>query len=182
MADPTVAHSLYDTLKDFQPLIAASVAAIAAAIAYFTAMARVHFDRETRDIERVRQHLGLLLWLQAVAARTAVITRVIVAQTATEQLAYKTLVVVTPKMTAEFDDAWKESSSIPIEAFKQFERSRYFLEFARQVIAAAELQPGSIDDLTIENLILANKEVHAASAKLAEELDAPIGELRKKLR
>lgn len=54
-------HALYDILKDFQPLVAAFIALIAAGTAYRGAMARVNFDRELSERQGVKDRLGLYL-------------------------------------------------------------------------------------------------------------------------
>jgi len=65
MADTTTAagaaHTLYDVLKDFQPMIAALVALAAASLAYRGAMAKVELDREMAARQRAKDRLGLLL-------------------------------------------------------------------------------------------------------------------------
>jgi len=49
------------TLKDWQPLIASVVALSAAALAYNAAMAKVDYDKVTRDRDERRKRLGIYL-------------------------------------------------------------------------------------------------------------------------
>jgi hypothetical protein len=56
-------RTLYDVLKDFQPLIAALVALIAASLAYRGANAKVNFDREIAKRQHTKERLGLYIRL-----------------------------------------------------------------------------------------------------------------------
>jgi hypothetical protein len=186
MADtPTAvdaAHTLYGTLKDFQPLIAAGVAAFATVMAYLAQNIRVRFDRETRDSDRTIQALGVLLRLQAVANRTSKITQVI---SNTNQPSYEILAAMVPKMPQEFDDAWNQPTSIPTTAFEHLETARYFIEFWQMVIRQNTTLEG-VNEKTrasiVESLVHGVKTVDDASEKLANSLDDRIKELRGKLK
>jgi hypothetical protein len=55
----------YEVVRDFQPTIAAIVAAIAATIAYRAAMAKINLDRELIEREHAKERLGLYIRLRA---------------------------------------------------------------------------------------------------------------------
>ncbi|WP_439363100.1 hypothetical protein ACNJYD_19935 [Bradyrhizobium sp. DASA03005] len=59
------AHTLYDTLKDFQPTVAALVAFSAAGLAFVAAMAKVRFDSREAERKRAAEELALFQRLRA---------------------------------------------------------------------------------------------------------------------
>jgi hypothetical protein len=60
-------HSPYDVLKDFQPIIAALVALLAASLAYRGAMAKVKFDERLQEGKRLGLYLRLRSQLAALS-------------------------------------------------------------------------------------------------------------------
>jgi hypothetical protein len=52
-------HSPYDVAKDFQPIVAALIALLAARFAYRAAMARMRFDGRLQDGKRLGLYLRL---------------------------------------------------------------------------------------------------------------------------
>lgn len=64
MADPEP-HTIYNTLKDFQPIIAALIAVGAACVALLGVMARVRFDGREAERKRASEELALFQRLRA---------------------------------------------------------------------------------------------------------------------
>ncbi|WBL75618.1 hypothetical protein I3J27_21535 [Bradyrhizobium xenonodulans] len=122
------AHSLYDFVKDFQPMFAAAVALTAAAIAYRGVMAKVNFDRSIDS--RTQRSIDLALFLRLrtqleSAASLALILRQNLNSPSMRQMKVdwdKTLYWECD--VSELDEAWKHLDRIPTPCIIAVARAR----------------------------------------------------------
>jgi hypothetical protein len=147
MADTTTAagaaHTLYDVLKDFQPMIAALVALAAASLAYRGAMAKVELDREMAARQRAKDRLGLLLRftsqlrrMKSETERNANSIKTMVETAAREnarRIDYWGKADFSLEQFGEIDRAWDQLELLPSEAFELLEKLREDLLFMTSV-------------------------------------------------
>jgi len=135
MSDPAATKetvgALYQILKDFQPTLAALVALTAAAFAYRSAMAKVNYDREVRNEDRMNTKAALLLqlraasayWLSHFATKTSA------------DLAFELFAPLIPKSIPEFDDAWRQLPSLPRSSMPYIDSVRACLRNCHEALS-----------------------------------------------
>jgi hypothetical protein len=177
MADPAP-HTLYDTLKDFQPALAAGIALIAASIAYLGATAKVRLDRETaeRDLANQRLSLYLRLRLEAIVAGTTAsdIARLIEANRGFSAVQLLKTYEMTPLClnTPATEEVWLNLHFLPIDCAKSLQNFKNGVFVLRQIVANDRPpHPSTERDLTH---ILGSVAEHGV--EIARELDCLIAE------
>jgi hypothetical protein len=167
MADPTAAQALYDaikgfmststprphpwwydTLKDFQPSVAAAIALIAAALAYWSATAKIRSDRMTAAADRIERKAGVLLRLRSgveVIAANYETARENMAAVIQKNIdlpddAFIGWVDVQMKtFNDELNEAWTQLTFLPLDAHRP-------LQFIRVMCHNLELARARLDD------------------------------------
>jgi hypothetical protein len=120
-------HGLYDIAKDFQPALSATIALVAAGVAFFVGMAKVNVDRRGAAFQRVSSQLGICLRVRSRAGNLDDLAKTIKSWlergTPDPEKLYQ-LLKAWPS-ASELDEAWKVVESMPRDAMEHFETVLY---------------------------------------------------------
>jgi len=128
--------------KEWQTLLAAMIALLAAAIAYQGAMAKVNQDRQMKDEELLREKTGLYLRLQFSLQALETGLQQLEENTRwwvnPEKLDHKPIVdEVVPKIDnhPEINEAWEKLEYFSVPISRELHRVRLFLRFLSHLLA-----------------------------------------------
>jgi hypothetical protein len=180
----------YEVIRDFQPTIAAFVAAIAAAIAYHAATAKIRLDRETIEREHTKERLGLYIRLRAELRRVFYEAKFIsdhLGQNLMDAKDAKTsdvkwqLAFELDNEYSEIESAWAKVELMPIEAVQCLDRLRRFINRARMYQPRRDeddMPPVHVEYFLARQICLASERIVEDAEELAEIIGTAIRKLR----
>jgi hypothetical protein len=112
-----------------QPALAALVALTAAAFAYRSAMAKVNYDREVRNEEKLSAKTALMMQLRSAAEY---LLKEFTPRPG--DVKFEVFAEIIPESIPEFDDAWRQLHLLPRESMEFVENVRNALRICRQMI------------------------------------------------
>ncbi|MCA1428959.1 MULTISPECIES: hypothetical protein [Bradyrhizobium] len=120
-------HGLYDIAKDFQPALSATIALVAAGVAFIVGMAKINVDRRAAAFQRVSSQLGVCLRLRSRAGHLDDVAKTLTAWLAKGEPDPDKLeqVLKAWPSASELDEAWKVVESMPTKAMDDFETLLY---------------------------------------------------------
>jgi hypothetical protein len=120
-------HGLYEIAKDFQPALSATIALVAAGVAFFVGMAKINVDRRAAAFQRVSSQLGICLRVRSRASHLDDVAKTIknwLAVGAPDPEKLYQLLKAWPS-ASELDEAWKVVENMPQNAMEHFETVLY---------------------------------------------------------
>jgi hypothetical protein len=159
----------FDSLKEWQTLLASCVAVLAASIAYIAAMAKVKLDRLIHEEARIRQRSAISLRLKFAAEDF----RTIVERTSTKHQAAFVDSEIRFTEPEEFREAWSKLEDLPLKAANALNDIRRYLRVLRNL---PPIKPTTMDQWAIEQ----DYDRQTASwvlPRLSRDLNVLIGEL-----
>lgn len=181
-------HTIYDTLKDFQPVLTAAVALVAACIAYFGATAKVRLDRQIAREELARQKMALFLRLRFEISLVSRLAKAMRKRSDDlfEELIEEMEVVVgeenlqfrgySPfRSTPEMDEAWQKLQLFPLYTATDLDRMR------RRIALIRHYLDSGMRDKSARDLSAAFKDLHEIGEDLTGQLDHQIADIHGEL-
>jgi hypothetical protein len=103
--------------------LAALVALTADSLAYRGAVAKVNYDRETRDSDKLAAKVAMILQLRSVAARLSrELPRII-----SYDMPLEGVMDHMSRNVPEFDEAWQKLVLLSTSSMEQLDKARYFV-------------------------------------------------------
>jgi hypothetical protein len=126
-------HLPYDVAKDFQPIVAALIALLAARFAYRAAMARVRFDERLQDGKRLGLYLRLKSQVSELLYRARKIAETLkplvedAARRRELEVGWDSAYDIDAHRFDEVVEAWKQIDQFPTDCVRLIDRIRFHL-------------------------------------------------------
>jgi hypothetical protein len=126
-------HPPYDVAKDFQPIVAAVIALLAARFAYRAAMAKVRFDERLQDGKRLGLYLRLKSQVSELSYRACKIAEALkplvedAARRRELEVGWDSAYDIDAHRFDEVVEAWKQIDQFPAHCVSLIDRIRFHL-------------------------------------------------------